>query len=141
MPDDAKSFPPTPEMAARAHADRATYDAMYARSIEDPEGFWAEHGRQIDWMTPFTEVKNTSFAPGDISIEWFRDGQLNVSANCVDRHLAKRGDQTAIIWEPDDPNAVDGGGAQHITYRQLHAHVCKFANVLKAMGVGRGRPL
>ena len=138
MPDTAKTFPPAPEAAARAHADRATFEAMYEASVSDPDGFWREHGKRVDWITPYTKVKDTSFAPGNVSIRWFEDGTLNVAANCVDRHLATRGDQTAIIWEPDDPDAVEGGGAQHITYRQLHAHVCKFANVLKAMGVGRG---
>ncbi len=129
-----KMFPPSDAIAQNAHADRATYDAMYEASINDPEGFWAEHGKRIDWIKPFTKVKNTSFAPGNIDIKWFEDGTLNVSANCIDRHLATRGDQTAIIWEQDDP----GDGAQHITYNELHHEVCKFANVLKEMGVGKG---
>ena len=125
---------PDKEMSERAHADRAKYDAMYKESIEDPEGFWGREGKRIDWIKPFTKVKNTSFAPGNIDIRWFEDGTLNVAANCIDRHLDTRGDQTAIIWEPDDPNAE----AAHITYRQLHAEVCKFANVLKKMGVSKG---
>ena len=129
-----KMFPPSDAIAKNAHADRATYDAMYEASINDPEGFWAEHGKRIDWIKPFTKVKNTSFAPGNIDIKWFEDGTLNVSANCIDRHLATRGEQTAIIWEQDDP----GDGAQHITYNELHHEVCKFANVLKEMGVGKG---
>ncbi|WP_308915612.1 acetate--CoA ligase [Jannaschia sp. LMIT008] len=137
MPDDP-IFPPSDDMAARSHADRATYDRMYAESIDDPVAFWAEHGKRIDWIEPYTQVKDTSFAPGNVSIEWFRDGVLNVAANCIDRHLATRGNETAIIFEPDDPSVVEGGGAQHITYQQLHAHVCKFANVLRGMGVGRG---
>ena len=132
-----KTYPPSDEMAARAHADRATYDAMYAASVADPEAFWAEHGRRVDWMRPFTNVKDTSFAPGNVSIKWFEDGTLNVAANCIDRHLKDRADRTAIIWEPDDADAP-GGGAQHITYAQLHEHVCKFANVLKGMGVAKG---
>jgi len=107
---------------------------MYAASIADPEAFWAEHGKRVDWMKPFTKVKDISFKPGNISIKWFEDGTLNVSANCIDRHLAERGDQTAIIWEPDSP----GDDAMHITYKELHANVCKFANVLKSMGVGKG---
>ena len=106
---------------------------MYARSIKDPNGFWAEQAKRIDWIKPFSKVKNTSFDPHNVSIKWFEDGTLNVAYNCVDRHLAKRGDQTAIIWEGDDPK-VD----QRITYRQLHALVCKFANVLKARGVKKG---
>ena len=125
---------PTAEIEAKAHADRAKYDEMYAQSVNDPEGFWGEHGKRIDWIKPYTKVKNTSFTPGNIDIRWFEDGTLNVSANCIDRHLATRGDQTAIIWEPDDPNAE----AQHITYRQLASHVGKFANVLKELGVEKG---
>ncbi|WP_179380104.1 acetate--CoA ligase [Jannaschia marina] len=134
LDDKDPIYPPSDEMAASAHADRATYDAMYQASIEDPEAFWREHGQRIDWMTPYTRVKNTSFAPGNIDIRWFEDGTLNVAANCIDRHLKERGSQTAIIWEPDSPEDE----AQHITYQQLHAHVCKFANVLKGMGVTKG---
>ncbi|MCK0167477.1 acetate--CoA ligase [Jannaschia sp. S6380] len=133
MPDD-QTYPPSPEMAADAHADRATYDAMYEASIADPEAFWGKHGKRIDWMKPYSRVKDTSFAPRNVSIKWFEDGTLNVAANCIDRHLKDRADQTAIIWEPDDPE----GEAQHVSYAQLHAHVCKFANVLKGMGVGKG---
>ncbi|MDJ0637282.1 MAG: acetate--CoA ligase [Paracoccaceae bacterium] len=125
---------PDSDMAAKAHADKATYEAMYQASIDDPEAFWREHGQRIDWIKPYTKVKNTSFAPGNIDIRWFEDGTLNVSANCIDRHLATRGDQTAIIWEPDDPSDE----AQHITYNQLHAEVSKFANVLKGLGIGKG---
>ena len=128
------TYAPSAEMAAAAHADKETYERMYAASVNDPDAFWGEHGKRLDWMTPYTRVKNTSFAPGNIDIRWFEDGTLNVAANCIDRHLATRGDQTAIIWEPDDPTAE----SQHITYRQLHAHVSKFANVLKEMGVGKG---
>ncbi len=131
------TYPPSAEMAAGAHADRATYDAMYAASVADPAAFWGEQGLRLDWITPYTRVKDTSFAQGAVDIRWFEDGTLNVCANCVDRHLAERGTQTAIIWEPDDADAP-GGAAQHITYQQLHEHVCKFANVLKGMGVGRG---
>ncbi|NNE80611.1 MAG: acetate--CoA ligase [Silicimonas sp.] len=125
---------PDPDMANDAHADKSTYETMYQASVDDPEAFWGEHGQRIDWIKPFTKVKNTSFTPGNIDIRWFEDGTLNVSANCVDRHLATRGDQTAIIWEPDDPNDE----ALHITYSQLHTEVSKFANVLKELGIGRG---
>ena len=125
---------PDDDMVKHAHVDRAKYDAMYRESVEDPEGFWAREGKRIDWIKPYTKVKNTSFAPGHVSIKWFEDGTLNVSANCVDRHLATRGDQTAIIWEPDDPKA----DARHITYKELHAEVSKFANVLKELGIGKG---
>ena len=129
-----KTYAPSAEMAAGAHADKAKYDEMYAASINDPEGFWAEHGKRVDWIKPFTKVENTSFAPGNIDIRCFEDGTVNVAANCIDRHLATRGDQTAIIWEPDSPDEA----AQHITYKELHASVSKFANVLKELGVGKG---
>ena len=107
---------------------------MYAASITDPEAFWGEHGRRIDWIKPYTKVKNTSFAHGNVSIKWYEDGQLNVSSNCIDRHSggAQR-DQTAIIWEGDNPS-----DSKHITYGELHAQVCKLANVYKGLGVGKG---
>jgi acetyl-CoA synthetase len=129
-----KSYPPSADFAANAHVDADRYNEMYQASISDPEGFWAGHGKRVDWMTPFTKVKNVSFDPGNIAIKWFEDGTLNVAANCIDRHLETRGDQTAIIWEPDEP----GDPAQHITYRQLHENVCKMANVFKNLGVGKG---
>ncbi len=125
---------PTESMSKNAHADRAKYDAMYKESVEDPDGFWRREGQRIDWIKPYTKVKNTSFEPGKIDIRWFEDGTLNVSANCIDRHLATRGNQTAIIWEPDDPEAP----SRHITYKELHEEVSKFANVLKEMGVSKG---
>ena len=125
---------PVPEAwARRAHVDAAGYAARYARSIADPEGFWREEAKRLDWIAPFTRVKQASFDEADFGIEWFADGVLNVSANCLDRHLAERGDQVAILWEPDSP-----GEARRITYRALHAEVCRFANVLKAQGVRRG---
>jgi acetyl-CoA synthetase len=116
----------------RAFIDEAKYTEMYARSIKDPNGFWGEQAKRLDWIKPFTKVKNTSYT-GDVSIKWFEDGTLNAAYNCVDRHLAKRGNQTAIIWEGDDPK-----DDKKITYKQLHAEVCKFANVLKARGVKKG---
>jgi len=114
--------------------DETQYSAMYQASISDPDTFWSEQAKRIDWMRPFTKVKNTSFAYPDVSIKWFEDGTLNVSINCVDRHLKTRGDQVAIIWEPDDPNAE----ARHITYRELYREVNVFANVLRSMGAKRG---
>jgi acetyl-CoA synthetase len=117
----------------RAFADDAKYQAMYARSVKDPDGFWAEQAKRIDWIKPFKKVKNTSYDPHNVSIKWFEDGTLNAAYNCVDRHLAKRGDQTAIIWEGDDPK-----DDKKLTYKQLHAEVCRFANVLKARGVKKG---
>jgi acetyl-CoA synthetase len=121
------------EWSNRAYVDNAKYLAMYERSIKDPSGFWAGEGKRIDWFTPFTRVKNTSFDPHNVSIKWFEDGVTNVAHNCVDRHLAARGDQVAIIWEGDDPRAD-----RKITYRELHAEVGRFANVLKARGVKKG---
>ena len=122
-----------PEWASRAWVDSVKYQEMYARSISDPDGFWREEGKRVDWIKPYTKVKNTSFDPQNVFIKWYEDGTLNVCYNCVDRHLEKRGDQVAIIWEGDDPT-VD----EKITYRQLHERVCKFANVLKANGVKKG---
>ena len=129
-----ETYPVPSDFASRAHVDGESYARMYAASVSDPEGFWREEGRRIDWITPYTRVKNTSFEPGKIDIRWFEDGTLNVSANCVDRHLATRGDQTAIIWEPDDPETP----AKHITYRELHREVCKMANVLEDLGIVKG---
>ena len=121
------------EWTSRAFIDNEKYQAMYKRSVEDPNGFWGETGKRIDWIKPYTKVKNTSYAPDNVSIKWYEDGTLNVSANCIDRHLKTRGDQVAIIWEGDDPTHDE-----KITYRQLHERVCKFANVLKANGVKKG---
>ncbi len=127
-------YPVPAEVAASAHINAETYTKMYAESVADPEGFWAREGKRIDWIKPYTKVKDTSFGPDDVHIRWFEDGTLNVSANCIDRHLATRGDQTAIIFEPDDPNEP----AQHITYKRLHAETCKMANILEDLGVRKG---
>ena len=132
--DTTRTYAPSADMIARTHVDAAKYEAMYAASIEDPDAFWAEHGKRLDWIRPFTRVRDTSFAPGNVSIKWFEDGVLNVSANCIDRHLETRGDQTAIIFEPDDPATP----ARHITYAELHEKVCRMANVLLSQGVMRG---
>jgi len=121
-------------MAAGAHADKATYEAMYAASITDPAAFWGEHGKRIDWIKPFTKVKSSNFDLGSVDIKWFEDGTLTISANCIDRHLATRGDQTAIIWEPDSPEET----ALHITYKELHDKTSRMANILKDMGVVKG---
>ncbi len=118
----------------RAFIDKGEYEKLYQKSVEKPDKFWGKEGKRIDWIKPYTIVKNASFAYPDVSIKWFEDGTLNVSANCIDRHLKKRGKQVAIIWEPDDP----GAEARHITYRELHEEVCRLANVLKAQGVKRG---
>ena len=116
-----------------ARIDRGRYEELYARSVRDPAGFWGEVAGRLDWIRPFTKVMNVSFDPADLHIKWFEDGTLNVAANCLDRHLAARGEQTAILWEGDDPNV-----SRAISYRELHAEVCRFANVLKAKGVKRG---
>ncbi|MEJ6509327.1 MAG: acetate--CoA ligase [Octadecabacter sp.] len=131
----SKTYPPTAQFAKTAHADADVYEKMYADSMADPDAFWGEHGKRIDWIKPYTKVKNTSFAPGNVDIKWFEDGTLNVSANCVDRHVETRGDQTAIIWEPDDPNTTE---TKHITYRELQTNVCKMANILQTLGVTKG---
>ncbi len=128
-----KIYSVSPEWAKRAYVDDAKYTDMYARSTNDPEAFWREQGQRVDWIKPYTKVKNTTFGPPDVSIKWFEDGTLNVCANCVDRHLATRGDQVAIIWEGDDPSE-----SRHITYRQLHDEVCRFANVLRNREVNKG---
>ncbi|GAA3844980.1 acetate--CoA ligase [[Pseudomonas] carboxydohydrogena] len=125
--------PVTPEWAKRAYIDEAKYNEMYARSIKDPNGFWSEAAKRVDWIKPFTKVENTSFELGKVSIKWFEDGVLNAAYNCIDRHLEKRGDQTAIIWEGDDPSE-----SRHITYRELHDEVCKMANILRLRNVKKG---
>ncbi|TDR85428.1 acetate--CoA ligase [Enterovirga rhinocerotis] len=134
---DAKLYPVSQDWARRAHVDEAKYQLMYERSVKDPEGFWFEHGNRIDWFTTYSQVKNTSFggpgSPGEVSIRWFEDGVTNVAYNCIDRHLATRGDQVAIIWEGDDPSE-----SKSITYRELHDEVARMANVLRNRGVGKG---
>ncbi|WP_097460736.1 acetate--CoA ligase [Mangrovitalea sediminis] len=117
----------------RALVNKEQYQEMYRRSVDDPEGFWGEHGKRIDWITPYTRVKNTSYDYNNVSIKWYEDGQLNASANCLDRHLEKRGDQTALLFEGDDPSV-----SRNITYRELYEETCKFANVLKDLGVRKG---
>lgn len=131
MPAD-NVYPVKPSMKD-AHIDRARYEEMYRASIEDPEGFWREHGQRIDWMKPYTKVKNTTFEPGNVSIKWFEDGTLNASVNCLDRHLEKHGDDTAIVFEGDETDV-----SRHLSYRELHEKTCRFANVLKGIGVKKG---
>ena len=129
----ADVYPPPPEIKQRATLDSDRYRALYERSIEDNEGFWREQGQRLDWARPYTRVKDVSFAPDDLHIRWYEDGSLNVCHNCVDRHLEDKADQTAIIWEGDEPDTE-----AHISYRELHRRVCRFANVLKELGVTRG---
>jgi acetyl-CoA synthetase len=129
-----KVYPVPEDFAAQANITSEQYDEMYKRSIEDPEGFWAEQAeRYLSWFKPWDKVLDWSFERDNLHIEWFKGGKLNVSYNCLDRHLDSRGDQTAILWEGDDPNRD-----KQITYRQLHADVNKFANALKNRGVKKG---
>ena len=128
-----KIFPPSDAFVANSHVNATKYSEMYAASISDPDAFWQEHGQRVDWIKPFSIVKNVSYTYPDVSIKWFEDGVLNVSANCIDRHLDTRGDQTAIIWEGDNPD-----DSKHVTYREVHQQVCKMANVYKSLGVGKG---
>ncbi len=121
------------EWSRRAYADEARYREMYEASLRDPDGFWREEGKRIHWFKPYSRVKNTTFGPGTVSIRWFEDGTTNAAYNCVDRHLANRGDQVAIIWEGDDPSE-----SKTITYRELHAEVCRMANVMRNRGVKKG---
>jgi acetyl-CoA synthetase len=128
-----KVYPVPAEWAKRAYVNAESYQAMYDRSVSDPEGFWSEAGRRLQWIKPYTRAKNTTFGPGPVDIRWFEDGTINVSANCIDRHLATRGDQIAIIWEGDNPDE-----SERITYRQLSERVQRFANVMKKHGVKKG---
>ena len=130
---DSQIYPVPAEVAEGAWADAEKYKAMYEASANDPDAFWGEHGKRIDWMTPYTKVKNTNFNKPDVSIKWYEDGTLNASINCIDRHLATRGDQTAIIWEGDDPN-----DSKNITYKELHEQVSRLANAMKNRGVKKG---
>ncbi|MDQ7017753.1 MAG: acetate--CoA ligase [Robiginitomaculum sp.] len=130
---DTKTYPVPAAWAKRAFVDNREYERMYAASISDPDAFWGEQGKRLDWFTPYTQVSDCSFDTENLHVRWYADGTLNVAHNCIDRHLETRGDQTAIIWEGDDPEV-----SKHITYKELHAHVCRFANVLKSRGVGKG---
>jgi acetyl-CoA synthetase len=130
---DEQIFPVPAALAKSAWVDNAKYLAMYQASVDDPQKFWGEHGKSIDWIKPFTQVKDVSFTVPGVSIKWFYDGTLNASLSCIDRHLPHRANQTAIIWEGDDP-----GVSKHITYQELHDNVCKMAGALKARGVKKG---
>ena len=128
-----RMFEPAAATIDRALITDSDYQTMYAESLADNDAFWARHGKRIDWIKPYTEISDVSYDAADLHIRWFSDGTLNAAANCLDRHLEERGDQTAIIWEGDDP-----ADSRHITYAELHAEVCKFANVLKAEGAKKG---
>jgi acetyl-CoA synthetase len=129
----SKVYPVDPSFAAAARLRHDEYTRLYAESVTDPEGFWGRIGERLDWVKPPTKIRDVSFDPKDFHIRWYEDGELNVSANCLDRHLAERGDKVAIVFEGDDPNH-----SRRITYRELHTEVCKFANTLKNLGVVKG---
>ncbi len=122
-----------PEFAAAARINRATYERDYAESVRDPDGFWGRVGKRLDWSKPYTQVRDVSFDANDLHVKWYADGELNLAANCLDRHLATRGDKAAIVWEGDDPSE-----SRRISYRELHADVCKAANLLSSLGIKRG---
>ncbi|MDB5466382.1 MAG: acs, partial [Phenylobacterium sp.] len=130
---DSEVIPVPETWAKRALMDAAGFEAATRRAEQDPQGYWTDVAGRLDWMQPFTQVKDVSFAREDFHIRWYADGVLNVSVNCIDRHLPERRDHVAIIWESDDPEVYDT-----VTYGQLHAEVCRMANVLKAKGVQKG---
>jgi acetyl-CoA synthetase len=129
----SKIYPVPADVASKARISAADYEKLYAESVKDPEGFWGRIGKRLDWVTPYTKVKDVSYDAKDLHIRWYSDGALNLSANCLDRHLAKRGDKTAILWEGDDPSE-----SKHVSYRELHEQVCRAANLLKNLGVKKG---
>ncbi len=133
MTHETHIYPVPPAFAKTANLDPQTYRDMYKRSITEPENFWAEQGRRLDWITPYTQIKDVSWDKSDLHVRWYADGVLNVSANCIDRHLDTRGDKPAIIWEGDDPS-----DSVVLTYSELHREVCRFANVMKKLGVKKG---
>jgi acetyl-CoA synthetase len=126
-------YPVSPELASKSLLTNDQYLSEYKASIEDPDAFWGEKGKILDWMKPYTKVKNSSYAPGNVNIKWFEDGQLNVSVNCIDRHLATKADQVALLWEGDSPDQD-----AKITYQELYTQVCQFANTLKEQGIKKG---
>lgn len=133
MSEHQNVYPVRDAIAANAWADKDKFTAMYQQSKDDPEGFWAEQAKRLDWIKAPTKIKNISFKRDNVDIRWFEDGVLNVSANCLDRHLEKRGDQTAIIWEGDNPDE-----SKHISYRELYERTCQLANALKSLGIEKG---
>jgi acetyl-CoA synthetase len=133
MSDHQQVYPVPEDFASKAWADRSVYDAMYQRSVDDPNGFWAEQAERLDWFKSPSKIKNTSFASDNVDIRWFEDGRLNASTNCLDRHLARRGNQPAIIWEGDDP-----ADSKTLTYRELYERTCQVANAFKELGIGKG---
>ena len=133
MSEPSKSYPVPKHFATWSNLNPISYASMYAASIEDPESFWGEQGQRLEWMKPYTNVKNVSWDKSNLSVKWYEDGVLNVSANCLDRHLKTQGDKAAIIWEGDSPDV-----SKTLSYKELHREVCRFANVMKANGVQKG---
>ena len=130
---DVNTYPADTSIAETSGLNLKKREIMYQQSISDPEEFWRQQGNRIDWIKAPTQIKNTRFTPNDVSIQWYADGQLNVAANCLDRHLANHGEEIAIIWEGDDPSQ-----SRHIRYRELHQEVCQFSNALLAQGAKKG---
>jgi acetyl-CoA synthetase len=126
-------YPVKPQFKNNTLCDQETYQKMYKKSVDNNEAFWAAQGKRLDWFKDYTQVKDVSFDKQDLHIKWYADGELNVSYNCIDRHLKHKANQTAIIWEGDDPNV-----SEHITYSKLHDEVCRMANTLKKLGVVKG---
>ena len=126
-------YKPSSDIVQNSHVDAVNYEKMYRESITNPDEFWNNHGKRIDWIKPYTKISNVSYNKKDLHIKWYEDGTLNASANCLDRHLQTKGENTAIIWEGDDPNE-----SKHITYNELYEDVCKFSNVLKKVGAKKG---
>ncbi|TWH99932.1 acetyl-CoA synthetase [Luteimonas cucumeris] len=134
MSDAPTLYPVRPDFAAHARIDHARYEHLYAESVRDPDAFWGKVGQRLDWMRAPTTIRDVSFKQQDFRIRWYADGELNASVNCLDRHLATRGDKTALLFEPDDPSQP----ARRVTYRELHARVCRLANALRHLGIGKG---
>ena len=130
---DNSAIPVSQELAKSAWCDEESYFKLYEQSIADPDAFWGEHGKRLHWFKPYTQVKVTSFGPGDVHIRWYADGTTNACYNCIDRHLPAKKDDIAIIWEGDDPSEQ-----KHISYGELHEQVCRLANALKSRGVKKG---
>ena len=126
-------YAPSSDIIKNSHIDKAEYEKMYEESITAPEKFWEKYGKRIDWIKPYTKIRNVSYNKEDLHIKWYEDGTLNASYNCLDRHLETKGNNTAIIWEGDDPNE-----SKHISYNELHEQVCKFSNVLINAGAKKG---
>ena len=133
MSEHQHVYPVRDSIGANAWADEKTYQAMYQQSVNDPESFWAEQAKRLDWIKTPTKIKHISYDRNNVDIRWFEDGQLNVATNCLDRHLETRADQTAIIWEGDDP-----ADSKYITYRELYERTNQVANALKELGIKKG---